>query len=114
MTGFAPSVRGMVGDRSGGWCELCGLKPAQEAHHRRPRASGGSRRATTNLASNALALCNSCHRMVESYRDVAGMLGWLVPQAVDNPCAVKVLYRGEYGWLDDHGSFTPMEGAHHG
>src|SRR5581483_9639978 len=102
-TGFPPLVRHMIRQRSDGWCELCGLDRVQDTHHRRPRGAGGSRRESTNTASNALALCGSCHRLCESFRQVATKMGWLVPQSVEYPASVPVLYRGSWVVLDDLG-----------
>lgn len=103
MTGFPPAVRQIIRERSGGWCELCGLEHATDAHHRRPRGSGGSSRDDTNTASNALALCRGCHSLVENHRNVAKMFGWLVDQGV-RPAAQEVLYRREFLYLDDLGN----------
>lgn len=65
--------------RSGGHCDLCGtgLRPDQwEAHHRQPRGMGGD--PTADTSANLLALHTDCHRWVESHRDIAYTLGFLV------------------------------------
>lgn len=102
MTGFPPEVRDIITHRSGGDCEICEAARAADIHHRRPRNSGGTRRPETNRASNGLALCRGCHQLVESYRNVATKLGWLVPQRFE-PADCPVLYRGEWRFLTDAG-----------
>lgn len=104
-TGFPPAVHAQIDERSGGICEVCGGAPVHEHHHRRPRGSGGSRRADTNTAANALGLCRDCHRLVESYRALAKVLGWLVPQGAA-PDTYAVIYRGERMLLTDDGGLV--------
>ncbi|MCA1185785.1 hypothetical protein LCD36_04870 [Saccharopolyspora sp. 6T] len=88
-------------------CERCGIEPVQQIHHRRPRASGGSRMADTNLPSNLLALGNQCHADVESHRADAYSHGWIVRQAlVPREMPVLIWDRG-YVVLDDIGGMTP-------
>lgn len=101
-TGFSPEVHATIDGRSGGMCEVCGLDRVHEHHHRRPRGAGGSRRVDTNTASNGLGLCRDCHRFIESYRRLATLLGWLVPQSCD-PATYPVIYRGERVLLNDDG-----------
>lgn len=105
-TGFPPAVRDIVVNRSMESCEICGAGRVAEIHHRRPRGSGGSRDPETNRASNALGLCRDCHRMCESYRRVAELMGWLVSQR-NRPSAEPVMYRGLRSFLHDDGSVTP-------
>lgn len=102
-TGFPPEVHAAIDERSGGWCEVCGANRVEEHHHRRPRAAGGTRRADTNTAANGLGLCRSCHRLIESHRTIAVMLGWLVPQHAD-PESMPVLYRGVFSRLNTDGT----------
>jgi len=66
---------------------------------------GGSRRASTNAASNALGLCAQCHTMVESKRAWAIVHGWLV-QSHQDPAATRLLT--VKGWVlhDDNGGVT--------
>lgn len=101
-TGFPPAVHDQIEGRSGGICEICGLDRVHEHHHRRPRGAGGTRRGDTNTASNGLGLCRDCHRFTESYRRLATLLGWLVPQSCD-PATYPVIYRGEKVLLADDG-----------
>lgn len=107
MTGFSANVRAVVEGRSGGMCEVCGEGRVTEIHHRRPRGMGGSSSGDTNKPSNALALCNACHRMIESNRAVAMLLGWLMPQRTRNgasPSGRRVMYRGAWVFLADDGN----------
>jgi hypothetical protein len=116
VTGFSAAVRTTIRQRAEGWCEVCGVRTiAGQAHHRRPRGAGGSRREDTNTPSNALWLCSGfesrradagCHNKIESHRADAFEKGWLVRQGVD-PSSVPVLYRGQFVYLGDDGSITP-------
>lgn len=101
-TGFSPEVRAQIDGRSLGLCEVCGHGRVVEHHHRRPRGAGGSRRADTNTAANGLGCCRECHRMIESHRAVALLMGWLVPQN-SSPAVHSVVYRGERVFLTDGG-----------
>lgn len=105
-TGFPPEVRDIVKNRAMESCEICGQERIEEIHHRRPRGMGGSRDGETNLASNALGLGRDCHRMVESHRYVAQLMGWLVSQR-DRPSSVAVIYRGLRSYLRDDGEVVP-------
>lgn len=87
-------VRDALAARSGGVCERCGRERATQAHHRRPRAMGGSRDGHTNTLANLLHLGDSCHEWVESYRAEATRNGWLVRQGY-NPETYPV-------WLHSH------------
>jgi 5-methylcytosine-specific restriction protein A len=111
QTGFPQWVRDAVDARSLGLCEVCGVRPWAEVHHRRPRAAGGSRRPSTNLPGNALALCSEDHRRAESHRNWALVHGWLVNQQQDEPSLVQVQLH--HGWvrLDDVGRYEPSEGV---
>lgn len=108
--GFSQRVVDQIDGRSMGWCEVCGEHRVQEHHHRRPRGMGGSRRDDTNRASNGLGLCSGCHRLVESYRNVAKILGWLVAQGAE-PTQRPVIYRGQRALLDDDGGIEYLEVA---
>lgn len=102
-TGASPRVKAIVAQRSHGQCEKCGKVAASQLHHRRPRGMGGTRRASTNEASALLALCEPCHRFIETAaRDLSRSNGWLVRQNSD-PLIMPVLYRGRRAWLDDDG-----------
>ncbi len=95
-TGFPPGVRTTVEERCGGWCERCGVERAVEIHHRRPRGAGGSLAHDTNRVTNALAVCESCHRWIERNRAESLTKGWLVRQGHD-PAMTPVLYSGQVG-----------------
>jgi 5-methylcytosine-specific restriction protein A len=107
-TGFTPAVHDLINERSGNVCEKCGNDWATQHHHRRPRSAGGTRRESTNRASNALALCERCHADCESRREWATVHGWLVSQHSD-PALIPVLTR--HGWvrLTDEGGIEAAE-----
>lgn len=65
-------------------CERC-LETSYDGisvHHRRPRMMGGSRNELLHLPANLILLCGSgttgCHGWVESNRDTARELGFLI------------------------------------
>lgn len=93
LTGFSPAVRKIICDRANNLCERCCLRPVQQLHHRRPRGAGGSRRADTNTPANGVAICEPCHRHVESHRAEALEHGWLVRQG-HSPENTPLLYQG--------------------
>ncbi len=110
MTGFSKQVRDRILERSQGQCEICGLAAPEQIHHRRPRGSGGSKAADTNRAANGLAICSSCHAIVESRREFALDRGWLVRQGY-SPVNVPVVFHGSWALLtDDGGVFRPPAG----
>lgn len=79
----------LVKRRDGGRCAKCGhvVTHGQRGidwslHHRRPRGSGGTVLDWVNLPANLLILCGSgvtgCHGWVETHREKARDLGYLV------------------------------------
>ena len=98
MTGFSAEVRQTILARSEGYCEVmaagCTLM-ATEIHHRRPRGMGGTVRPETNLASNGLAACRTCHLRCEAMRNWARENGFILWQS-DDPSVVPVWWR--CGW----------------
>ena len=109
MSSFSPAVRRTIIERADRWCESCGLEPGREAHHRRPRGMGGTKRESTNTPSAGLWLCRSCHTYIETNRAEALACGRLVRQT-DEPADVPVLYRGTWVLLDDLGGLRDVEG----
>lgn len=101
---FTSDVRELVAARSGSLCEVCGAARAWDAHHRRPRGAGSTKRADSAAPSACLFLCRMCHNLVESHRNLAALLGWLVPQSM-SPAAQPVLIRGEWKRLTDEGTY---------
>ncbi|HEX3778489.1 MAG TPA: HNH endonuclease [Pseudonocardiaceae bacterium] len=107
-TGPTRSVRDIVRARAGNRCELCRRDDGpMDIHHRRPRAMGGTSDPATNRPSNLVLLCRECHSNIESNRDGAQLIGWLVRQRAD-PSRVQ-LWRFP-GWvlLDDEGGYVDV------
>lgn len=104
----SPAVREIVLARAdGGLCEICWWQRAEQIHHRRPRAAGGSKREDANRPPNLLAVCSVDHLAIESNRELAYRRGWLVRQG-HNPADVPVMrYGGAWALLDDAGNATP-------
>ena len=69
---------------------------------------GGSRSAVANRASNCLMLCAPCHGAVESKRELALELGFLVPQRLV-PAEVPISRCGRWVLLGDDGSVTVVD-----
>lgn len=88
MANPSPALRKLILRRAGDLCEMCQGVGAQ-IHHRRPRGSGGSRRADTNTAPNLILLCLRCHMWVESNRSASYEAGLLLHMNV-NPETVPV------------------------
>ena len=107
---FSPEVVAQLGHRSGGLCEVCGSARAIDKHHRRARQAGGTRRAESAAITNALHVCRECHNLLESRRNLATLLGWLVPSTFD-PATQPVLYRGEWSRLTEDGDVEREERA---
>lgn len=85
--------------RSFGLCEICGIHPATEIHHRQYRSRGG-RHETANL----LHVCGwgnhtGCHGKAHTEGHDNG---WAVPSGA-NPADVQVLYRGQWMYLTEDG-----------
>lgn len=110
MTGFTPTVRGIIVVRADRICEVCGLHLGTDAHHRRPRGMGGTKRVETNQPSAALWVCRDCHQRIEEHRTEALTYGWLVRQT-DDPADIPVLYRGTWVYLDDLGNLHDTKPA---
>ena len=101
---FTPEVIAVIDGRSMGVCEVCGNARIAEHHHRRPRGSGGTRRADAALASNGLGVCRTCHRLIHANGNLANVMGWLVRQNT-HPAAESVVIRGIRMYLDDDGQY---------
>lgn len=106
MTGFSKQVREIIAERAGGRCERCGRQTwDMQAHHRRARGMGSTKRPETNQPANGVWVDGECHAWIESHRTQALADGWLVRQS-DTPASVPVFRRGVWVWLSDDGSIT--------
>lgn len=85
-------------------CERCARR-GEQIHHRRPRAAGGSRREDTNSPQNLILLCSPCHSWVESHRQTAYELGFLVRMNFD-PATVPIKLGGRWLLLTQDGTYT--------
>lgn len=72
---------------------------------------GGSRDSLTNSAANGVLLCRICHHLIESHRDKALELGWLVRQGHDPRDVPLLLYGTTWVLLDTNGGMKPYEGS---
>lgn len=117
MTGFSPQVKQLMRDRAlmDGLirCEVMAVCQGSaaslwQAHHRRPRGAGGSKRPETNQAANGLLVCGDDHRFIEANRETALRNGWLVRQN-QTPSEIPVLYRHRWVLLSDDGSVTEAD-----
>lgn len=121
VKGVTPAVVEIVTDRDLRRCARCYTPITGERgrdwsiHHRRPRGMGGSRVPWVNKPGNLLLLCGSgvtgCHGWVESNRDEARKLGFLVSAlGTDIPSHVPV-WHSAHGWvlMDDYGGLHNQE-----
>lgn len=65
--------------RSMGRCERCHVKHATQIHHRLPRQMGGTPEPWIHQPDLLAHLCHMCHGWIESNRQEAYTLGWLIP-----------------------------------
>lgn len=108
---FSPATRKAICERAGDRCEVCRVAAVAQLHHRRPRGAGGTKRASTALASNGLALCGPCHHWCEMNRTESMKLGYLVSQYWE-PSNVAVCLDGRFVFLTDSGAYEiPAEEA---
>lgn len=107
---FSTKVRDKIKTRAHGSCEVCGFTIGYSAqiHHRKPRGMGGSRSEQSGSVSNGLFIHPKCHAQIESDRNKAMSMGFLIYQG-DDPAKVPV--RLWYGWhyLNNDGSVTPYQ-----
>lgn len=94
-TGPTQAQRDRVARRAAWSCEVCCLVlhdgtswvEPHSFHHRRPRGMGGTTQADANAAYQLLLVCGTgttgCHGEIESNRQHALDLGWLVSQHAD-------------------------------
>lgn len=104
--------RGIVWQRSGGQCEICGQCPADGVSHRIAKSRGGSWHP-----SNLIAACGSGttldHGWLEANPSWAGEGGWHIRRDLRLPDIVPVYLRPAWappGWfvLLDDGSAEPV------
>lgn len=104
-------------------CERCGrdfLGYPVSVHHRRPRMMGGSKNPALHKCANLLVLCGTgtsgCHGWVESNRDKARELGYLI-QKVESAHEIPFQDINEKWWvIDNDGTkkrFDLIEGKPH-
>jgi hypothetical protein len=98
-------TRRIVAARSGGMCEICGVKRAESMHHRKNRSQGGPW-SPSNIVHLDGDGTTGCHGIVTNTRPEYYSAGWCV-KGWQVPAEVPVLTH--FGWvlLDDHGCFTP-------
>jgi hypothetical protein len=115
-----PEVRGreVVYARSGGVCELCGVRRAESWSHRVARSRGGLWQP-----SNGLHLCGpptGCHGWLEDNPTYAGEGGWHIRRRhLAVPADIPAYLRGvpgEPGWhlIDDLGGRFLVDPADYG
>lgn len=106
---FSPAVRAAALAVHDGRCAGC-LARAVEVHHRAPRRAGGTSRAAVGDVPNALALCQRCHGLVESRREVGYGLGWLLHEPDPAAAWWSVLW-GWRAWELDGGCWLHVAAA---
>jgi hypothetical protein len=105
-------ARRLLAERSCGRCEVCGVRPAREAQHRKNRSQGGK----WDL-SNLLHVCghgntDGCHGFIHQHPTTAYANGWSVRQP-RSPAEIPAWAWSPYGriyvWLHDDGTTSPVE-----
>lgn len=100
-------TREIVYGRSLGICEVCGRARAAEASHRRPQGMGGTSSRERQQPAWILHLCSRCHHTeVESHRQHALDMGWLlrpVDDALLVPAKLQTVYGSGWWLLDNEG-----------
>lgn len=102
------ATRQLVAERSGGWCEICGVMRSESIHHRRNQSQGGPW-----TASNCVAACGDgtrkCHGWVTTHPADAAAEGWHLRHGED-PLEVAII-SGLHGpvLLADDGSIRPVD-----
>jgi hypothetical protein len=97
-------AREILRGRSGSVCEMCGRRPATDAHHRKNRSQGG-----TWTPENLLHLCHEDHMHVTVNPALARSRGWSV-SAYRDP-ALEPAWLAGRGWtlLRPDGAITPTQ-----
>ena len=99
-------ARGIVVERSDGYCEIC-RKPGTDFQHRRARSAGGSKASDTNSPANLILLCRPCHHDIENVnRQRAYDMGWALKQGTD-PLTEPVFLLGDWVLIDNIGAYLP-------
>lgn len=105
---ISTKTRTLVVNRSSNRCEICGTGGTLHDHHRRPRAMGGASDWMSDSPANMLRIHYRCHEKVESKRQWAIDLGYIVAQGLD-PSRIPVrLFDGWY-LLGHRGEAVPVK-----
>lgn len=105
-------ARKLLAERSGGRCEICAVRLAREAQHRKNRSQGG----TWDL-SNLLHVCgfgntSGCHGLIHQRPEAAYANGWSVRECF-TPAHIPAWLTADFGrvyvWLRDDGSREPVD-----
>lgn len=108
---FNLEVKELILKRAGFRCDRCGLKAASgQFHHRNPRRMGGSDSIALGLPSNGVLLHPSCHDFIESHRNIAASLGFILGAAQD-PMEWPVYLWSGWAFLNEDGTLTPYSGV---
>lgn len=97
------AARKVVRARSGGVCEVCGMRRATDFHHRRNVSQGG-----LWTAENGLHIDRSCHVWITANPVGARVWGWTV-WSTEVPAEVA-LWRRSDAWVlfNGNGSIVPV------
>ena len=103
--GPTDETRELILHRSKGWCELCRVQPAVDAHHRRRKGKGGSNALPwMHLADNLVMLCRYCHQAIHSMLTEARRLGFQIRVGVADQLAgevwrIPILDQRQHRWI---------------
>jgi hypothetical protein len=100
-------ARRLVRERSGGMCEVCGVRPATNFQHRKNRSQGGQW-----SAANGLDVCGSgttgCHGFIHANPAKSYAAGWSVKGAFDESSMPVRTNRGLV-LLDAEGGYEAVQ-----
>lgn len=98
---------------SPGRCEVCGLHPSTDWHHRLARSHGGPW-----APSNGLHLCHDCHMRIHHHPADSALGGWVVragdPMSYDDlPVWLRIPWSTWGAWwlINDDGDYVPFDRA---
>jgi hypothetical protein len=105
---FTPKVKALIGERSGGVCEGCGIQEAAQVHHRLYKSRGGRGNPANGLDLCGLGNASGCHGV--AHTAIGGVRGWSVSSGMT--AAEQPLMHGVYGpvLFDDLGGYEITTG----
>lgn len=104
---FTPAAQKVIKARSGGVCEACGVKRAEQIHHRLYKSRGGFGNPANGLHVCGLGNADGCHGI--AHTAIGEQLGWSIRSGFD-PAVVPVFHKAAQWWWrqTDDGLLIPV------